>query len=106
MRWTSSRMAHVGQHARTDEHTDLQAMRAHRQLEPLDEREPLRIITIKPQLAAHGADLSAKFTEGTGSRKQRESAGAYRSDQTTKTKSSNRNNPYNQNRGPSQIPAG
>ncbi len=63
-------------HAVPDQHADNAAMRARRQLEPLDKRGPLRFIAIKPPLAAHGADLSAKFTEGTGSRKQRQRAGS------------------------------
>jgi|GEM_PF-3612117 len=83
-------------HAVPDQHADNAAMRACRQLEPLDKRGPLRFITIKPSLAAHGADLSAKFSEGTCSRKQRERAGSNTSGQTTKTQSSNSYNPNNQ----------
>ncbi len=78
-----------------DEHADNAAMRARRQLKPLDKRGPLRFITIKPSLAAHGANPSAKFTEGTGSQKQSERAGSNHSLQTTKTQSFNWNNPYN-----------
>lgn len=89
-----------------DEHADDAAMRARRQLKPVDKRGPLRFITIKPSLAAHGAGPSAKFTERIGSQKQSERAGSNHSLQTTKTQSSNRYNPYNQSRGDSQIPAG
>ncbi len=75
-RLTAAAVIEADKHAVADEHTDNAAMWACRQLKPLDERDPLRFITIKPSLAAHGADLSAKFTEGTGSRKQRQRAGS------------------------------
>jgi hypothetical protein len=93
-----------GEYAVPDERADGPAMRAGRELEPLDNRRPLCLTPVKPSLRAHSRIQSRKVSERTSGQKRRRRARSDNFGRMGKTESPNRNRPQNRTRRVYQIP--